>query len=39
MKCSHKSIAQIDTIWWELYLTHIVSTVKATSSANFTPYI
>ena len=36
MKCLHNNISQNDTICWHLYLTHIVSNIKTTSSEYYT---
>ena len=35
MKCLH-NITQNDTIWWYLYLPHLVSNVKTTSNQCYT---
>ena len=32
MKCLHNNYTQNDTIWWHLYLPHLVSNVKTTSN-------
>ena len=32
MKCLHNNISQNNTICWHLYLTHLVSNIKTTSS-------
>ena len=39
MKCLHNNISQNDTIWWHLYLPHLVSTVKTTSNQCYTWYV
>ena len=36
MKCLHNNISQNDTICWHLYLTHLVSNIKSTSSLFYT---
>ena len=36
MKCLHNNISQNDTICWHLYLTHLVSNIKTTSSQCYT---
>ena len=33
MKCLHNDITQNDTIWWHLYLPHLVSNVKVNKGA------
>ena len=39
MKCLHNNITQNDTIWWHLYLSHLVSNVKTTSNQCYTSYV
>ena len=36
MKCLHNIFTQNDTIWWHLYLPHLVSNVKTTSNQCYT---
>ena len=36
MKCLHNNISQNDTIWWYLYLPHLVPNVKITSNQYYT---
>ena len=38
MKCLHNNISQNDTICWHLYLTHLLSNIKTTSSQCYTKY-
>ena len=39
MKCLHNNISQNDTIWWHLYLPHIVSNFKTTSNQRYNNYV
>ena len=39
MKCLHNNTTQNDTIWWHLYLPHLVSNVKPTSNQCYTKYV
>ena len=39
MKCLHNHISQNDTICWHLYITHLVSNIKTTSSQYYTLYV
>ena len=38
MKCLYNNITQNDTIWWYLYLPHLVSNIKTTSNQCNTLY-
>ena len=35
MKCLHNNITQIYTIWWHMYLLHLVSNGKTTSYQSY----
>ena len=39
MKCLHNNISQNGTICWHLYLPHLVSIIKTTSSQCYTLYV
>ena len=39
MKCLHNNISQNDTICWRMYLKHLVSYIKTTSSQCYTLYV
>ena len=39
MRCLHNNISQNVTICWHLYLTHLVSNIKTTSSQCYTKYV
>ena len=39
MKCLHNNITQNDTIWWHLYLPHLVFNVNTTSKLCYTYYV
>ena len=36
IKCLHNNISQNDTICWHMYITHLVSNIKTTSSQCYT---